>query len=106
MTELIVFGTVGILEGAALLPLLRWCFRKADRIAKPGGGVRMAATAAASLVAFGLDMLPLTFAATLAFPALPPSDVELRGVVWLLSWLAGLAAGAAVWYTRRRRLPH
>ena len=93
------------MEGFLVIPLYVWVQSIVGRIlgAERGAGRRMITTAMTSLIALSLDLLPLTFAATLAFPAAGSPNLDLRGQAWMYSWLGALALSGAVWLVRRRK---
>jgi hypothetical protein len=105
MPELLVFGAVGALEGFAVIPVYVWVHAFVARAlgAERGAGRRTAATAVTSIVALSLDLLPLTYAATLVFPAAASPNVTLRGEVWISAWLGALALSGVVWIVRKRK---
>ena len=105
ITELVVFGAIGALEGFGLIPIYAWVHSIVGRVLHParGTGRRTVATAVTSVVALSLDLLPLTYAATLVFPAEASPKATVRGEVWLYSWLAALAVSGAILLARRRK---
>jgi hypothetical protein len=87
-----------------MIPLFLWTSRTVGKAlaAERGPLRRTASTAVASLVAFSLDLLPLTYAATLLFPADRSPDLSLRGEIWVGGWLGALVLSAAVLFIKRR----
>jgi len=106
MIELVVFGAIGALEGFGLIPIFAWVHSIVGRALHParGAGRRTVATAVTSVVALSLDLLPLTYAATLVFPADGSPNVTVRGELWLYCWLAAIAISGAIVLMRKRKL--